>query len=159
MHRFFILTVLIGLFFLSCKKEEDKTPVDPFPVLTPAPSNHTNFIFTGTMNVDKYDSNWVSITNYSINQVTSKLLGTKPDFQLSTTFDASNLKGQTPNNIPVNIPNNSFSAFSNGVGIFSIGVMNGYYSKDSLYYHVVYHDQNNDNNFYLDFSGKLTSSY
>ena len=156
------LLVLLGLVLLlgySCSKEDKSIPVSSASdntVTTPGP--HTTFIFTGTMLVDKSDSLWVPVTNYTATNVFSTVCGTSPNYTLSTSFNATALKGETNNLVTVTINNNYFSTFVTGTGIFNQGVLNGFYSNDSLYYRVLYKGVNKSNVF-LDFKGKLTSSY
>jgi hypothetical protein len=156
-----IVLLLLTFFFFSCSKEDQSIPpptgeTNQTPVV---PTGPTTFIYTGIMLVNKYDSSWNAISTYPIFNINSKIVGTKPDYVLSSTFDASNLKGLTNSTIPVNIQTNSFYAFTNGTGIFTGGVINGYNTRDSLYYRVFFIDGTNSNKIYLDYSGKLTSSY
>ncbi len=160
-NKLVIYFFLIALVFFSCAKNDNSVPSSPagnghgtVPTTTP-----TNFIYTGTMNVDKYDSSWVHIETYQSLDVNSKIVGTNPSYILSTTFNATSLKGAVNNSIPVNIPSNYFYEYVGGVGLFVDGVMNGYNTRDTLYYHVLYKDLSNNNKIFLDYSGKLTSSF
>lgn len=160
MRNFLLLPLgLILLLGYSCSKEDKSLPVSSASDNTAAtPAPHTTFIFTGTMLVDKSDSLWAPVTNYTATNVISTVFGTSPNYSLSTSFNATALKGQTDNVIPVTITNNYFSTFVTGTGIFNQGVLNGFYSNDSLYYRVLYKGVNKSNVF-LDFKGKLTSSH
>lgn len=156
-----IVLFLMIFFFIGCSKEDNSVPSAPSGTgQTPTtPAEHTTFIYLGTMNVDKYDSSGNAISNYPLLNVNSKLVGTKPDYVLSTNFDASNLKGEPNSSISINIPTDYFNAFTSGTGIFTGGVLNGYNTRDSLYYRVFFIDVANNNRIFLDYSGKLTSSY
>lgn len=155
---FFFLTVLILLFF-SCNKEDKSIPIsDASNNQSNGSVSHTTFIFTGNMEVDKNDSLWVFVTNYTATNVTSTMFGTGNNFTLSSNFVATSLKGETNNNIPVNVSNNYFSTYNPGTGIFNQGVLNGFYSSDSLYYKVLYKGINKSN-VYLTFKGELSNSY
>lgn len=159
-NKFLIPFVLVLLVGFSCSKDDTSVPSAPSGSGqgTVPTTTHTNFIYTGTMLVTKYDSNWVAVANYPLTNVNSKIVGTNPNYTLSTPFDASSLKGATNNVIPVNISTNYFNEYTGGTGIFIDGVTNGYNNKDSLIYRVLYKDVAK-NNIYLDYSGKLTSSY
>ncbi|OFY88154.1 MAG: hypothetical protein A3K10_16555 [Bacteroidetes bacterium RIFCSPLOWO2_12_FULL_31_6] len=155
-----IVLLLLTFFFFSCSKEDNSVPSAPSGTgQTPTPTVHTTFIYLGTMNVEKYDSSGNAISTYPLININSKIVGTRPNYVLSTNFDASNLKGETNSSISVNIPTDYFNAFTSGTGIFTGGVLNGYNTRDSLYYRVFYIDVANNNNIFLDYSGKLTSSY
>lgn len=156
-----IAFILITLFFFSCSKKDNSVPSAPSETTqNPTPTVHTTFIYLGTMNVDKYDSSWNAISNYPLININSKIVGTRPNYVLSSNFDASNLKGETNSSIAVTIQTDYFSEFtSGGTGIFTGGVMSGYNTRDSLYYRVLYIDVANNNKIFLDYSGKLTSSY
>jgi len=157
-----ILLLPLGLILLigfSCSKEDKSIPVsDASDNNGPPPAAHTTFIFTGTMLVDKNDSLWVPVTNYTATNVKSTIFGTGPNYTLSSGFNATALKGETNNVIPVTITNNYFSTYAVGTGIFNQGVLNGFYSNDSLYYRVIYKGVNKSNVF-MDFKGRLTNSY
>lgn len=156
-----ITLLLIALFFFACSKEDNSVSSAPSGTAqTPTtPTEHTTFIYLGTMSVEKYDSSWNVISNYPLLNVNSKIVGTRPNYVLSSNFDASNLKGEPNSSIAVNIPTDYFSEFTSGTGIFAGGVMAGYNTRDSLYYRVLYIDISNNNKIFLDYSGKLTSSY
>lgn len=155
-----IALLIITSIFFSCSKEDNSVPSAPSGTgQNPTPIVHTTFIYLGTMNVDKYDSSWNAIINYPLLNVNSKIVGTRPNYMLSSNFDASNLKGETNSSIAVNILTDYFNAFTSGTGIFTGGVLNGYNTRDSLYYRVLYIDVANNNKIFLDYSGKLTSSY
>lgn len=159
MKNKFYFPILFSLIILfSCSKEEDSASSINIPVGSGGASAHTTFVFTGSMQVDKNDSNWVHISNYAVPNTTSKMIKETSNYTLSTNFDATVLKGEVIHSIPVEIPTHYFSAYSGGVGIFEIGVIDGYFDNDSLYYHVLYQDADS-NNIYLDFTGLLTDSY
>lgn len=150
------LILLIGF---SCSKEDKSIPVsDASDNTGTPPAAHTTFVFSGTMLVDKNDSLWAPVTNYTATNVKSTIVGTTPNYTLSSDFDATALKGITNNVIPVSITNNYFSTYVVGTGIFNQGVLNGFYSNDSLYYRVLYKGVDKSNVF-MDFKGKLTSSH
>ena len=152
--------LLLIVFFFSCSKEDNSVPSSPSSSGqgTSPTTTLTNFIYTGTMLVTKYDSSWNAVSNYPLSNVNSKMVGISPSYVLSTTFDASSLKGIANSLIPINIQNNYFTEYTGGSGIFIDGVTNGYNTKDSLFYRVLYKDVAK-NNIYLDYSGKLSSSY
>lgn len=160
MRNFLLLPLgLILLIGFSCSKEDKSIPVsDASDNTGTPPAAHTTFVFTGTMLVDKSDSLWTPVTNYTATNVISTIFGTGPNYTLSTGFDATALKGVTNNVIPVTITNNYFSTYVVGTGIFNQGVLNGYYNNDSLYYRVLYKGVAKSNVF-MDFKGKLTSSH
>lgn len=154
----FILSM--AFFFTSCYKEKKLEPSAPGAINTGGDPVHTTFFYSGNMDVTKYDSSFNLITTYTQVTVPSKIVGTRPNYLLSTTFNATNLKGETVHSIAVEIPSNNFSITSTtGTGIFTDGVLAGYNNKDSLYYRVLYTDPANNNKIFLDFSGSLTSSF
>tara|TARA_R110001592_G_scaffold119491_5_gene322652 strand:- start:3919 stop:4398 length:480 start_codon:yes stop_codon:yes gene_type:complete len=159
MKKCFLITSLLSiLILLGCTKTDNSLPESVATTTSTPVSNPTNFVFTGTMMVDKYDSNNTAITNYPLLNVVSSLHGVKPSFQLNTNVNGEALKGEISNSIDVSITNITFSSFASGTGIFSSGVYNGSYTSDSLYYTVLYKDAYK-NNIYLNYSGQLTSSY
>lgn len=154
---FFILSM--AFFFTSCHKEKKLIP--SAPVASNAAGSvapHTNFIFSGSMYVEKYDSTGNPVTNYTVYLVASKMVGTTPNYTLSTTFDGSNLKGEVKNEIAVEIPSHEFFNLTSGSGIFINGVINGFFSNDSLKYRAYVQGANN-NNVYVNYSGQLTNSF
>jgi len=154
----FILSM--AFFFTSCYKEKKLEPSAPGAINTGGEPAHTTFLYSGNMNVTKYDSTFNLITSYVRLTVPSKIVGTRPNYVLSTTIDASNFKGETVHSVPVEITSTSFSVLTSiGTGIFTSGVLQGYYSRDSLYYRVLYTDPANSNKIFLDYSGNLTSSF
>lgn len=153
----FILSM--AFFFTSCYKEKKLEPSAPIPLNTgTTPAAHTNFIFSGSMFVEKFDSLGNPITNYTEYSVASKMIGTKPNYLLSTSFDGSALKGEVKSEINVEVPGDSFFNLSAGSGVFVNGVINGFFNSDSLKYRV-YIVGTNNNNIYLNYKGKLTSSF
>jgi len=158
-NKTFLFITAFALIFASCSKEEQSESTIAIPTGTGGgTSEPTTFVFTGSMAVDKNDSNWVDISNYIIPGTESRVFKATSNYIVSTNFDATSLKGEVIHSIPVDIPNNYFSGFADGVGIFTIGIIDGYYGNDSLYYHVLYQDADS-NNIYLDFTGKLTNSF
>lgn len=158
MNSKYIILALTLILLFACKKEEQGTPTDVFPDLTPAPTNHTTFVFSGVMNVDKYDSSWVPITNYNVNFVESRMIKNPSNFQLTTQFNGASVKGETINSVNFDVSNNTFSTFNSGTGIFIYGVLEGFYNKDSLYYKVIYKTPDS-NNVYLRYQGRFTNSF
>lgn len=153
----FILSM--ALLITSCYKEKKLEPTPPIPLNSGNPiADRTNFIFSGNMFIEKFDSLGNLITNYTVYSVASKMVGTKPNYLLSTNFDGSALKGEVKNEINVEVPGNSFFNLSAGSGIFVNGVINGVFNSDSLKYRV-YIVGTNNNNIYLNYKGKLTSSF
>lgn len=153
----FILSM--AFFFTSCYKEKKIDPSDSVSSNhTGSVAPHTNFIFSGYMYVEKYDSIGNPVTNYMVYSVASKMVGTKPNYVLSTTFDGSALKGEVKNEIAVEVPVNNFFNLNSGTGIFINGVINGFFSNDSLKYRAFIEGANN-NNVYVNYWGQLTSSY
>lgn len=153
----FILSM--AFFFTSCYKEKKLEPSAPI-LSNPTGSvdSHTNFIFSGYMYIEKYDSIGNPVTNYMVYSVASKMVGTKPNYVLSTTFDGSALKGEVKNEIAVEVPGNNFFNLNAGTGIFVNGVIDGFFSSDSLKYRV-YIESANNSSVYVNYRGQLTSSY
>ncbi|MGE0562834.1 MAG: hypothetical protein AB7O47_13540 [Flavobacteriales bacterium] len=149
---------LILLISFSCSKEDKSISETVTDSSSSGSSPHTTFNYSGSFAINKYDSNWVFINNYYAPTELSILVKNTSNYTLSTNFDASLLKGLTNNVIQVAIPSNYFSTNIPGTGIFNNGIINGYNVKDSLYYKVLYKGVNKSN-VYLDFKGKLTSSY
>lgn len=152
--------LLITLFFFSCAKDNSTLPSNDIPpVQNPVSTTKKTFIYTGIMNVDKYDSNMVALNNYNIININSQLFGTNPDYVLSIILNGSSLKGISTNEININIPSTYyFNTIVGGTGIFESGVLNGYNTRDSLYYFVLYKNISKEN-IYLTYTGKLTSSF
>ncbi|HRN43034.1 MAG TPA: hypothetical protein PK649_13325 [Vicingus sp.] len=86
------------------------------------------------------------------------MIGTNPNYVLSTSFDGSALKGEVKSEINVEVPTTTFYNLNAGTGVFINGVINGVFTSDSLKYRVYLVGANN-NNVYLNYSGKLTSSF
>ena len=150
-----ICSIVLSLF--ACSKEDNSLPesVVTTNVSQPTP---TMFIFTGDVEVDKYDSNSVQIANYTLPGKVSTLNGSNPDYTITNNINGTSLKCEVINTIEVYIPVGAFFSFSSGTGVFINGVYNGFYSTDSLSYQVMYTDYDK-NNIYLNFRGELTDSY
>ncbi len=155
-----ILLFLFTLILFSCYKEKKLVP-------SPAVNSNTNttptqktYVYSGNMNITKYDSSFNLITTYFRPSTISKLSGISPNYTLSTTFDATALKGETNHSIPVEISSEHFSVVTpSGTGIFADGVLAGYNKLDTLYYRVLYTDLSNKNKIFLDYTGDLINSY
>lgn len=159
MKKPYLILVSFLLVLFACNKEDKSLPVSNAPANTGNGSTqHTTFVFTGNMGVDKNDSLWAPVTTYTAPNIVSTVFGTSPNYALSTSFVATSLKGETNNNISINVSNNYFQSYNPGTGIFNQGVLNGFYGSDSLYYRVLYKGLNKSN-VYLTYSGKLTNSY
>jgi hypothetical protein len=143
----------------ACSKEDNSLPESVAQDVTFPQSTPTTFEFTGTMLVDKYDSNGAAVSYYPMANIISKLEGTKPAFKLSANnINGEALKGVVINSININVPNISFYSLTAGEGLFVGGVYDGVYSGDSLKYKVLYKDVGK-NDIYLQYKGKLTNSY
>jgi hypothetical protein len=150
---------IIGLLLFACSKEDDSLPESVASNSTVPQSTPTTFEFTGTMLVDKYDSNGAAVSYYPMANIISKLEGTKPAFKLSANnINGEALKGVVINSININVPGMSFYNIGSGEGLFIGGVYDGIYSGDSLKYKVLYKDVGK-NDIYLQYKGKLTNSY
>lgn len=153
------LILSVALVLTSCYKEKKLEPTPPIPLNTGnPPAAHTNFIFSGNMFVEKYDSLGNPVTNYTVYTVASKMIGNNPNYVLSTNFDGSALKGEVKSEINVEVPTTTFYNLNAGTGVFINGVINGVFTSDSLKYRVYLVGANN-NNVYLNYRGKLTSSF
>ncbi|MCB9361552.1 MAG: hypothetical protein H6587_09520 [Flavobacteriales bacterium] len=155
----YLMICVIGLSLFACSKEDNSLPESEVAENPIPQSDPTTFEFTGTMLIDKYDSNGTAVSNYPLGNVMSKLEGTKPTFKLSANnINGEALKGVVINSINISVPSTSFYSLSAGQGLFVGGVYDGVYTTDSLKYKVIYKDAAK-NDIYIEYKGRLTNSY
>ena len=153
------IIILLGvcLLAISCSKNDNSLPDPVIESSVGVAADPTYFVFTGNIEVDKYDSNSTPVASYILPNKISTLNGIKPSFVLTNNINGDALKGEVSNSINISITNTSFYTLASGTGVFQNGV-SGVYSGDSLKYQILYQDYYK-NNIYLNFKGKLTNSY